>query len=139
MFLGSYEIKLDDKGRLLLPAKSRDVLENGTYITRGQDRCLFLFSNSQFKHYKEQIKEYAPPNIPAMAFDRVLFSSVINQNLDKQGRITVSQALREYAELKRNIAVVGLENRIEIWDSDNWNKYLKLYEDGFSGLKDGIR
>jgi MraZ protein len=139
MFLGSYELKLDDKGRLMLPRASKDLLADGLYLTRGQDRCLFVFTEPQFELYKNQTKENAPENIPLMAFDRMLFSSVSTQVPDKQGRITLPAPLRAYADLKKNVVLVGLENRIEIWDAAHWDEYVRRYEDSFAEIKEGIR
>jgi MraZ protein len=131
--------KLDEKGRIILPAKSRPELAAGTYLTRGQDRCVFLFSEAQFEAYRQETALNAPPGIPPIAFDRVFFSSVVAQDIDKQGRITVPAELRDYAGLERELAVVGLAKRMEIWDAKRWNSYLDLYVAEFSDLSEGVR
>jgi MraZ protein len=137
--LGTFWQKLDDKGRIILPAKARAELAGGTYLTRGQDRCLFLFSSDQFDAHRSDTAAAAPPGMPALAFDRVFFSSVVAQDPDKQGRITIPGELREYAGLDRDLAVIGLEKRMEIWDADRWNAYLDAYVADFSSLDEGVR
>jgi MraZ protein len=137
--LGTFLLKLDDKNRIILPAKARVDLAPGTYLTRGQDRCVFLFSEQQFADYRQEMADQAPPGMPAMAFDRVFFSSVVPQNLDKQGRLTIPSDLRDYAGLDRELAVIGLEKRMEIWDAAAWTAYLDQYIAEFSALSDGVR
>ncbi|MDR3202939.1 MAG: division/cell wall cluster transcriptional repressor MraZ [Bifidobacteriaceae bacterium] len=136
---GTFWQKLDEKGRIILPAKSRAELAGGTYLARGQDRCLFLFSAAQFDAYRGEMAADAPPGMPALAFDRIFFSSVVGQEPDKQGRITLPPDLRDYAGLERDLAVIGLEKRLEIWDAARWNSYLDQYVGDFSGLSDGVR
>jgi MraZ protein len=137
--LGTFMQKLDDKGRLILPAKARPDLADGAYLTRGQGNCLFLFSTSQFDAYRDLMARNAPVGMPAMAFDRVFFSSVVRGELDKQGRITIPAELRKYAGLARDLAIIGLARRMEIWDATRWNEYLETYEADFSALSEGVR
>jgi MraZ protein len=136
---GTFRQKLDDKGRIILPAKARADLAAGTFLTAGQDRCVFLFSQSQFDAYRAAKAQDSPPGMPAMAFDRVLFSSVVTQEVDKQGRITIPPDLRSYAGLDRDLAVIGLESRMEIWDAEAWTAYLAQYEQEFASLQEGVR
>jgi MraZ protein len=136
---GEFLIKLDDKGRVILPAKLRDQLHTGAYLTRGQDKCLFLFSSEQFVAYRERNREAAPAGMPALAFDRVFYSSVVTSKVDNQGRVTIPPKLRSYAALDRELAVVGLEERLEIWDAQRWQGYLDRYTEQFAALQDGIR
>jgi MraZ protein len=136
---GASFVKLDEKGRVILPSKARASLSQGTYLTRGQDRCVYLFSRPQFDAYRDKIRAAAPENMPAVAFDRVFFSSVVVQDMDKQGRITVPAILRDYASLERELAVLGLEDRMEIWDLGHWQSYLDQYLDPFSQPVEGVR
>jgi MraZ protein len=100
---------------------------------------VFLFSQEQFELYREHNREQAPPGMPPMAFDRVFFSSVVTQDIDKQGRITVPPSLRAYAGLDRELAVIGLEERMEIWDAAKWQAYLDQYVAQFASLQEGVR
>jgi MraZ protein len=136
---GASFIKLDDKNRIILPAKFRAALADGAYLTRGHDECVFLFSRPQFDTYREHTRAHAPPGMPAIAFDRVFYSSVVIQEPDKQGRITIPQMLRDYAGLSRDLAVIGMEERMEIWDGDRWQTYLSEFEPMYAKLSEGVR
>ncbi|MDR2374529.1 MAG: division/cell wall cluster transcriptional repressor MraZ [Bifidobacteriaceae bacterium] len=137
--LGESLIKLDDKGRIILPAKARGALTDGVYLTRGQGECVFLFSEAQFDLYTEQNRAAAPPGMPAIAFDRVFYSGVVVQDMDKQGRVLVPPNLREYAGLSRDVAVIGLKQRLELWDAARWRAYLNDYTPQYSELSEGVR
>ena len=134
---GSFAVKLDDKGRIFLPAKARNLMAAGTHLTKGQDGCLFLFSPDQFTHYLDNRREQVPPNLPPLALDRVLFHSVVTQDPDKQGRISVPAQLRKYAGLDREGMVIGLEDRMELWDVGRWEAYLETYEKVFAAMDQG--
>jgi MraZ protein len=136
---GTFYLKLDEKGRIILPAKVRPDLLAGTYLTRGQDHCLFLFSETQFEAYRDQMSLNAPPGMPAIAFDRVFFSSVVNGSMDKQGRLMIPPNLRTYAGLVRDLAVVGLTGRLEIWDVATWESYVDYHETDYASLREGVR
>lgn len=134
MFLGTHFPKLDEKGRLILPAKFRDELADGLVLTKGQDRCLVLWPRAEFERYATALRASAQANARVRALTRVFFSSAFDDNMDRQGRLTIPAALREYAGLDRDLAVVGADNRIELWDSANWDQYLAANEADFSEL-----
>ncbi|MDR0432150.1 MAG: division/cell wall cluster transcriptional repressor MraZ [Bifidobacteriaceae bacterium] len=136
---GEFRLKLDEKGRIVLPAKTRPQLAGGTYLTRGQDRCLFLFSEDQFAAYRERMAEDAPSGMPAMAFDRIFYSSVAAADVDKQGRLTIPPALREYAGLERDLVIVALERRMEVWSAGAWDAYYERYVTPYAALNEGVR
>ncbi|MDR1152662.1 MAG: division/cell wall cluster transcriptional repressor MraZ [Bifidobacteriaceae bacterium] len=136
---GEFRLKLDEKGRIILPAKTRPQLADGTYLTRGQDRCLFLFSDAQFEAYRRHMADNAPTGIPPMAFDRIFYSSVVAADLDKQGRLTVPAPLRQYAGLERDLVIVALERRMELWDAAAWDSYYDRYVLSYSTLNEGVR
>jgi MraZ protein len=136
---GTANIKLDDKNRMILPAKARASFADGTYLTRGQSECIFLFTRSQFDAYREMNRNQVPQGMPAIAFDRIFFSSVVAQDQDKQGRIGIPQSLREYAGLTRELTVITMEARMEIWDTERWQVYLDQYAKPFSQLVEGVR
>ncbi|MCL2787693.1 MAG: division/cell wall cluster transcriptional repressor MraZ [Micrococcales bacterium] len=137
--LGTFGLKLDDKGRLIVPARARDEMAGGTYLTRGQGNCLFLFTEPQFDSYRAEMAQNAPPGMPSIAFDRVFYSSVVNQTLDTQFRLTIPPVLREYAGLTRELAVIGLAHRMEVWDAEAWEAYLAAFSADYSGLSEGVR
>lgn len=134
MFLGTHTPKLDEKGRLILPAKFRDGLAEGLVITKGQERCLVVWPNAEFTEYAGKLRSAAQTNSSVRAYTRVFFSSAYDDAPDKQGRVTVPTALREYAGLERDCVVVGADTRIEIWDAAAWENYLANAEPGFADL-----
>lgn len=132
MFLGTHMQRLDDKGRLILPAKFREELSNGLVITRGQEHCLTLFSTREFEDVHKQMRSAPMTSKDARDYLRVFLSGAAAEQPDKQGRITVPQILRNYASLNRDVAVIGMGNRVEIWDAPTWETYLSNTEEGFA-------
>src|SRR5437588_8650053 len=129
MFLGTHAPRLDEKGRLFLPAKYRDELAGGVVITKGQERCLYVFPQAEFARITEGLST-APVTAKAVRdYSRVFFASASDEVPDTQGRITVPAALRAYAGLQRDCAVIGANTRLEIWDSQAWENYLGAQED----------
>ncbi len=132
MFLGTHSPRLDDKGRLFLPAKYRDELANGLVLTKGQERCLYVFPVAEFGRLTEALRE-APVMAKAVRdYSRVFFASASDEIPDKQGRVTIPPSLREYAGLARDCIVIGANTRLEIWDAAAWSSYLEQQEDAFS-------
>ena len=132
MFLGTHAPRLDEKGRLFLPAKYRDELAGGVVITKGQERCLYVFPHEEFGRITEALRA-APVTAKAVRdYSRVFFASASDETPDKTGRITVPPGLREYAGLQRDCIVIGANTRLEIWDAQAWETYLAAQEDSFS-------
>ena len=138
MFLGTHTPKLDDKGRLILPAKFREPLGDGIVMTKGQERCVVIWPNERFQDYAESLRERSQNNEKVRAFTRVFFSSAFDDSADKQGRVTIPAPLREWAGLDRELVVVGADTRIEIWDIVAWNHYLAVQEPGFATLDEDV-
>ncbi len=138
MFFGTYTPKLDDKGRLVLPAKFRDELMEGLVVTRGQERCLTVWSLDDFGQLTERLKQAPVTNRGARDYVRMLFSAASQEVPDKQGRIGIPQVLREYASIDRDVMVIGAMNRIEIWDPVAWRTYSEEQESKFSEISDEI-
>lgn len=134
MFLGTHTPKLDEKGRLILPAKFRDGLLEGLVITKGQERCLVIWPSAEFSEYAAKLRTAAQTNSSVRAYTRVFFGSAYDDAPDKQGRITVPAVLREFAGLDRDCVVVGADTRIEVWDAAAWDEYLNRVEPGFVEL-----
>src|ERR1700726_1153641 len=128
MFLGTHAPRLDEKGRLFRPAKSRDELSGGVVITKGQERCLYVFPQEEFARITEALRA-APVTAKAVRdYSRVFFASASDEVPDKQGRITIPPGLRDYAALARDCVVIGVNTRLEIWDSAAWESYLAEQE-----------
>lgn len=138
MFLGTFTPRLDDKGRLILPAKFRDELAAGLVLTRGQERCLYLFSEQEFAQMHENIRRAPVTSKQARDYLRVFLSGAHAETPDKQGRIVVPQSLREYAGLDRDLAVIGAGSRAEIWDLTAWNTYLAQQEAAFADIEEEV-
>ncbi len=137
-FLGTHTPRLDDKGRLVLPAKFREGLAGGLVLTKGQDRSIVVWPAAEFAAYAERLNEASRSDPKAQAYARVLFSGASDEIPDRQGRITVPAALREYAGLDRAVVVVGKGPTAEIWDAEAWARYLAEQEEAFSGLTEGV-
>ena len=138
MFLGTFTPKLDDKGRLILPSKFRDDLAEGLVITRGQERCLYVFSESEFAQMHDRIREAPITSKPGRDYLRVFLSGAHAETPDKQGRVTVPAALRQYASLDRDLAVIGAGSRAEIWDAEAWQRYLAEQESAFADIEEEV-
>lgn len=132
MFLGTHSPRLDDKGRLILPAKFREQLEEGVVVTRGQERCLYVFPAAEFERLAEQLRQAPVTSKQARDYLRVFLSGASDEVPDKQGRVTIPPALRTYAGLTRECAVIGAGHRVEIWDAEAWATYLAEQEEVFS-------
>ncbi|GEO95986.1 transcriptional regulator MraZ [Kocuria turfanensis] len=138
MFLGTYSPRLDEKGRLILPAKYREELAEGLVLTRGQERCLYVFSVREFERVHEQLRAAPLSSKQARDYIRVFLSGASDEVPDKQGRVTIPPPLREYAGLDRELAVIGAGTRAEIWDAQAWNEYLNEKEAVFSETEEEV-
>lgn len=138
LLLGTYTPRLDDKGRLLLPAKFRGQLAPGLVMTRGQERCLFLLPMEEFRRMYEQIRQAPVTSKQARDYLRVFLSGASDEMPDKQGRISIPAALREYAGLDREVAVIGAGTRVEIWDAAAWDTYLAEQVAGYSDTAEEV-
>ena len=123
MFLGTHSPKLDDKGRLFLPARFREELAQGVVITKGQERCLYVFKTPDFMEHAQKLQGAPLTSQGARDFGRIFFSSAFDDIPDKQGRITVPLGLRTYAGLTKDCTVIGMNTRLEIWDAASWATY----------------
>ena len=132
MFSGSYTPKLDEKGRLFLPAKFRDEMREGLVITRGQERALDIRTRADFAVFTEKFKNASQTDAGTRAYGRMLFALASEQVPDKQGRVTIPATLREYAGLSRDCTVIGAGSRVEVWDSTAWATYLEGTEQAFA-------
>lgn len=138
MFLGTYAPKLDDKGRLTLPAKFRDELRGGLMITKGQDHCLYVFTREAFTEMAAKVAAAPLTNESARVFQRNLFSGTDEQNPDAQGRIAITPELRRYAGLSKDCVVIGAFTRAEIWDAQAWQSYQEQHEHEFAKAQDEV-
>jgi MraZ protein len=138
VFLGTHSPRLDEKGRLFLPAKFRDELAEGLVVTKGQERCLFVFPISEFTRIAAHLRDAPMTHKATRAYSRVFFASASDEVPDKQGRVTIPPALREYAGLSRDCVVIGASTRVEIWDRRAWEDYLAESEPGFADIEEEV-
>ncbi|MCR4441105.1 MAG: division/cell wall cluster transcriptional repressor MraZ [Peptococcaceae bacterium] len=134
MFTGEYQHSLDEKSRLIMPAKFREVLGDAFIITKGLDTCLFVYPQAEWKILEEKLKNLPFTNKDARAFARFFFSGAIECETDKQGRILISSNLREYARVIKDVVIIGVGTRIEIWAKEVWDEYSKITEKSYEEL-----
>jgi MraZ protein len=132
VFLGTHTPRLDDKGRIFLPARFRDRLASGLVVTKGQERCLYIFPMDEFMRVAETMRSAPVTNRVVRDYLRVFLSGASDETPDKQGRVTVPPNLREYAGLDRDCTVIGAGERVEVWDTNAWDTYLASTEQAFA-------
>ena len=121
MFLGQYEYTLDDKGRVTLPARFRHMMERGVVITRGADRCLWVFLADKWEQIAAKLDGSEPQaNKDSRQFTRLIFSGAIDDIPDKQGRVRIPDHLLQFAGITSNVVIVGVNSRLEIWSQERW-------------------
>ncbi|HLS91409.1 MAG TPA: division/cell wall cluster transcriptional repressor MraZ [Limnochordia bacterium] len=138
MFMGEYLHTLDEKGRIIVPAKFRDNLGERCVITRGLDQCLFLYPESEWKNVEEKLKRLPLTQRDARAFTRFFFSGATDVELDRQGRIVIPSGLRQYAKLEKEVVVIGVSTRVELWAKEVWTEYAQQAEASFEAIAEKI-
>ncbi|WAB81371.1 division/cell wall cluster transcriptional repressor MraZ [Microcella daejeonensis] len=138
MFLGTHTPKLDEKGRIILPAKFREELSGGVVLARGQERCVYVFSRPTFQEKVEAITKAPLTSRAARDYVRMFLSGASDEVPDKQHRVTVPAALRDYAGLGRDLTVIGAGDRAEIWATEAWEAYYAEKEEAFSSTEEEV-
>ena len=136
--MGEYQHTLDTKQRLIIPARFRDQLGSQFVVTRGLDGCLFGYPMSEWQLLEQKLKALPLTKRDARAFVRFLYSAATVCTLDKQGRINIPDPLVKYADLSKKCMVVGVSNRLEIWDSDRWDAYNADTADNFDEIAEDL-
>ncbi len=134
MFMGEYKHNMDKKGRVIIPASFRDDLGEKFVMTRGLDNCLFVYPSEEWEILENKLTSLPITNKSSRTFVRFFFSGATECNFDKQGRISIPINLRDYADLNKEIVIIGLANRIELWASTNWDGYLSEAEDSYEEI-----
>ena len=136
MYLGEYRYSLDQKGRFVLPAKLRDNKKKITsfILTRGLDRCLFLYPLEEWRNLEKKIRELPMAKREARGFLRLLVSGAVESRLDRQGRLLIPKPLAQYARIKKEVVIIGALNRIEVWAKRSWEEYLERSEKSFEEI-----
>lgn len=141
MLMGEYHHTLDKKNRLIIPSPLRQLTKQGEdrfIITRGLDRSLFLYPLSEWQNLEDRLRSLSTTQSNARAFLRLLFSGAHPVQPDNQGRITLPQTLKDFAQIKEKVAVIGAFNKIEIWSEESWNKYYREQRSIFEELSEKI-
>ena len=142
MFYGEFKHTLDRKQRIIIPAKFREALKEHYverfFITRGLDKCLFMFAEDEWKVQEQKFKSMSFTKAESRKFNRLYFSGASEMIPDKQGRILIPDYLRGYAEIKKEVYVIGVSNRIEIWSHELWEEYYAKSKDTFEDVAEKL-
>ncbi|MBE5819793.1 MAG: division/cell wall cluster transcriptional repressor MraZ [Clostridia bacterium] len=123
MLIGEYAHSIDTKGRLIMPAKLKEDIGEKFVITKGLDGCLFVYSQKEWKNFEEKLRAFPLTNKDARALMRFFLAGAMECEIDKQGRFLITSNLREFAGLEKEVIIVGVLNKIEIWSKDKWTAY----------------
>jgi MraZ protein len=138
MFMGEFQHTIDDKGRMIVPAKFRESLGPTFIVTRGLDQCLFVYPMEEWVILEQKLKTLSLMKSDARAFSRFFFSGAGECELDKQGRINLPNNLVEYAKLDKECVVIGVSNRVEIWNKLTWLNYFQQSNDSFNEIAEKL-
>ncbi|OIN88897.1 cell division/cell wall cluster transcriptional repressor MraZ [Candidatus Berkelbacteria bacterium CG1_02_42_45] len=138
MFIGEYRHSIDEKGRVSIPSKFRGELASGCVVTRGLDKCLWVYPLGEWQNLAEKIAELPITQKNARSFSRLMLAGASDVDLDRVGRINLPGYLREYADISKDVVFVGIYNRIEIWPADVWANFKKEMEDNSSEVAESL-
>lgn len=142
MFYGEYVHSIDRKGRLILPARFREVAKSNFiekfFVTRGLDKCLFMFSEEEWRSQENKFKAISFTKQEGRTFNRLFFSGAVDVVADRQGRILIPQYLKDFAEIKKDVVLVGVANRIEIWAKDKWQDFFGNSKSSFEQISEKL-
>ncbi|MDD4187825.1 MAG: division/cell wall cluster transcriptional repressor MraZ [Bacilli bacterium] len=138
MLMGEYHHNIDDKGRLIIPSKFRYELGEKFIITRGLDKCLFIYSSTEWNKIVERLKKLPFTNKDARNFTRFFLSGAAECEFDRQGRINITSPLVSYAGLTKECVIIGANDRLEIWSSTLWEEFLSTNEDSLSDIAENL-
>lgn len=138
VFMGEYQHTLDDKGRVIVPVKFREGLGESFVMTRGLDQCLFVYPQSEWEILEQKLKSLPMTRADARSFVRFFLSGATECALDKQGRIIIPTILRDYATLDRELVVLGVSNRVEIWSCERWRQYSDSAAESFADIAESL-
>ena len=142
MFYGEYEHTIDKKGRIIIPSKFRDFLKEydikKIFVTRGLDKCLFLFTEDEWKAQESKFRAVSFTKSESRKFNRLYFSGAVQAECDAQGRILLPKYLKDFAQIKREIIFIGVSNRIEIWSKEVWSQYYGTSKDSYEEIAEKL-
>ena len=142
MFYGEYIHSIDRKGRLILPSKFREVAKGNFiekfFVTRGLDKCLFMFPEEEWRLQEQKFRAVSFTKQQARTFNRLYFSGAVEVVPDKQGRILLPQYLKDFAQIKKDVVIVGVSNRVEIWSKDVWSEFYNTSRPSFEEIAEKL-
>jgi len=142
VFYGEYEHTIDKKGRIIVPSKFRDFLKEydikKIFVTRGLDKCLFLFTEDEWKAQESKFRSVPFTKSESRKFNRLYFSGATQVECDGQGRILLPKYLKDFAEIKRDIMIIGVSNRMEIWSKELWQEYYKTSKGSYEEIAERL-
>lgn len=138
MFMGEYSHTIDAKGRIIVPAKFRESLGDNFVVTKGLDNCLFVYTSEDWRKFEEKLRTLPLTNKDARKFTRFFLAGAAEMEIDKQGRILIPSVLREFAALEKDVVLVGVGSRIEIWDKARWNESISIYDDDMEEVAENM-
>ncbi|WP_151735848.1 division/cell wall cluster transcriptional repressor MraZ [Paenibacillus tengchongensis] len=138
MFMGEFQHSIDDKGRIIIPAKFRELLGASFVATRGLDSCLFVYPMEEWGIMEQKLKSLSLMKSDARAFSRFFFSGATECVWDKQGRVNLPANLRQYAKLDKDCVILGVSNRVEIWNKGLWEQYFEQSEESFNEIAEKL-
>lgn len=136
--MGEFQHTIDPKGRLIMPSKFREALGEKFVATKGLDNCLFVYPQGEWQALEQKLKSLPFTKADARAFVRFFFSGATECEVDKQGRILLPANLREYAKLDKDVVVLGVSTRVEIWSKEVWDKYSRQAESTYEEIAEKI-
>jgi MraZ protein len=129
--IGTHSYSLDPKGRVSLPVRFRAAFDEGMWLTVGQDRCLYCFPRAEWERRSSEVDAFALSDKEGRAFARLFFASADEARLDAQGRVTIPQRLREGVGITKDVVVLGVRERMEIWDRGEFERYRDAHADAY--------
>ena len=142
MFYGEHEHTIDRKGRLIIPSRFREVMKEHyverLVVTRGLDRCLFLFPEDEWRAQENRFRTLSFTKSEARRFNRFYFSGAAELTFDRQGRVLIPEYLKDFSGIKRDVILVGISNRIEVWDKEAWKKFYAEFKESYEQIAERL-
>lgn len=138
MFMGEYHHNLDNKGRLIIPAKFRNQIGKLIVFTRGMEGCIFGYPISEWQKIEAKLAQLPLTKKNARNFMRIFYSGAMEAEFDKQGRVNFSTTLKEYAGLEQECIIIGVSNRIEIWSAERWQKFSEQASEDYDDIAENL-
>lgn len=138
MFMGEFHHNIDEKNRLIVPSKFRNELGNKFIVTRGIEKCLFIYSLDEWNKIVDKLKELPFTRKDARTFMRMFLSGATECELDNNGRINIPNPLKEYANIKKEVVVIGVNERLEIWSNEGFDDFFNDNIDNFDEIAEGL-